>query len=131
MAKSIKSFIDINENALLLVIGIIIVSAGQLLLKRGVFDVDIQPSIEILSNILKSPYLILGISLYGLGSILWLFVLKRMPLSVAYPSMSISYIIVFFASGILFTETLGFTKILGVALIFLGVSIINRKEKTR
>lgn len=68
--------------------------------------------------------LLLGFFLYFISSILYIFSLRKIDLSIAYPAISISYIFIIFLSHFIFGESLGFYKILGSVLIILGVSLI-------
>jgi small multidrug resistance pump len=68
--------------------------------------------------------LILGFFLYFISAVLYILALKKIDLSVAYPTISISYIFIIVLSHFIFGETLTTYKILGSVLIVLGVSLI-------
>lgn len=70
----------------------------------------------------------LGISLLCLGSamLLWLSVLQRVPVGVAYPMLSLNFILVTLAARWLWHETITSRQWLGVALIVLGVLVLGR-----
>jgi len=68
--------------------------------------------------------LIFGFTLYLVSAIFYIIALQKIDLSVAYPTISISYIFLVLLSYILFGETLSLYKILGCILIMLGVSLI-------
>ena len=68
--------------------------------------------------------LILGLSLYFISAILYIFSLKKIELSIAYPTISISYVFIIFISHFIFGESLTTYKILGSILIALGVSLM-------
>ena len=61
---------------------------------------------------------------FGLGSLLWMYILKVFPLSLAYPMVSLSYVFGMFAAILFFNETVSVTKWLGVLFIMLGCCLI-------
>lgn len=70
----------------------------------------------------------LGISLLCLGSamLLWLSVLQRVPVGVAYPMLSLNFILVTLAARWLWRETITARQWLGIALIVFGVILVGR-----
>ncbi|WP_026791710.1 4-amino-4-deoxy-L-arabinose-phosphoundecaprenol flippase subunit ArnE [Pleomorphomonas oryzae] len=70
----------------------------------------------------------LGISLLCLGSamLLWLSVLQRVPVGVAYPMLSLNFILVTLAARWFWHETITTRQWLGIALIVLGVIFVGR-----
>jgi len=58
-------------------------------------------------------------------SIIWIAVLRRLPLSFAYPVLSLSFVFILFASYYIFQEQLTFFKLTGCVLIIVGVSAIS------
>jgi len=85
-------------------------------------------SLGAIVRVLLSPYILSGLFLYGLATVLWLFILTKVPLSVAYPLQSIAYIIAVFGAFFFFQEEITLWKILGVILIMAGVSFIGIGE---
>jgi multidrug transporter EmrE-like cation transporter len=63
---------------------------------------------------------------YGVSVILWLGALSRVPVSIAYPMLSVGYIVNALAAAFLFSEALTTGKILGIALIIGGVVLLAR-----
>lgn len=58
------------------------------------------------------------------GMIVWMVVLKRFEFSVAYPLLSISYVIGLIAAQLIFHETVPLSRWIGVAIIMLGVYFV-------
>src|SRR3546814_17592795 len=54
----------------------------------------------------QSPMIILGFGLYGIGALLWLFVLGRAPLSLAYPFVGIGFILTMLAGAFWLNESI-------------------------
>lgn len=63
---------------------------------------------------------------YGAGSILWMYIIKHFPFSMAYPMVSLSYVFGMFAAIIFFHEQIPLTRWLGVFLIMTGCVLIAR-----
>ena len=58
--------------------------------------------------------------------LLWLGALSRVPVSIAYPMLSIGYVVNAFAAAILFGEALTVAKMSGILLIVAGVVVLAR-----
>ena len=67
-----------------------------------------------------------GLTCYGISVILWLGALSRVPVSVAYPMLSLGYIANALAAAALFGEGLTVQKMLGIAIISAGVVVLSR-----
>jgi small multidrug resistance pump len=102
-----------------LAIGILAGIGGQLLLKQGASAPDF------LSQLLR-PSTICGLALYGSAAFLYIIALRKIPVSVAFPSVSLSYAIVAVLGYFLFGEPFGVKQMGGIALILAGVLLINQ-----
>jgi drug/metabolite transporter (DMT)-like permease len=113
----------------LLFVAVLLSVTGELLLKHGVnqlgiLELHLDNLIPVLARIFTNLFVLLGfIFLFG-GSIFWLSMISRVPLSYAYPLLSTSYILVLGASWIFFGEQINPVRILGVLVIMLGVSLV-------
>ena len=63
---------------------------------------------------------------YGAGSILWFYIVKNYPVSMAYPLVSLSYVFGMIAAIVFFNETVDLMKWIGVLLIMAGCYFIAR-----
>ncbi|PQZ93229.1 MULTISPECIES: 4-amino-4-deoxy-L-arabinose-phosphoundecaprenol flippase subunit ArnF [Pseudomonas] len=72
----------------------------------------------------------LAICAYALSMLCWLGALKHLPLGRAYSLLSISYALVYLLAACLpvFDEHFSVSKTLGVALVILGVLVINSRR---
>ena len=109
---------------LLLILSIITLSLGQLSLKKGINGYPIEPQFVSVIKAFFQPYIFLGFFFYLLSSILGFFVLKQMPVSVALPSMSITYVIIFIVSIFYFGEQFTLLKMFGIISIVGGVVLL-------
>jgi multidrug transporter EmrE-like cation transporter len=121
---------------LLLLGGVFLNAAAQLLLKAatrhsGVLVADSgQVSWTSVLQLLGAVPLWMGLSCYGISVILWLGALSRVPVSLAYPMLSIGYVVNAFAAAVLFGEVLSMPKLAGIALICAGVFMLARLQHT-
>ncbi|MFN8988267.1 MAG: SMR family transporter, partial [Burkholderiales bacterium] len=72
------------------------------------------------------PHILLGLGCYGVSVIVWIMALSRVPVSVAYPLLSIGYIVNAFAAWHLFGESLSAQKLVGIAVICVGVWLVAK-----
>lgn len=109
---------------ILLFVNVFISVGGQYFLKYGVNSLTIPFTLYNLPRIITNPFVFSGFGLYGISSILWIYILKNVPLSIAYPTLSLGYIIVLFISYKYLNESITFYNIVGVVLIVLGVRLL-------
>ena len=64
--------------------------------------------------------------MFGLASLLWMYMMKLFPLSVVYPLLSLSYVFGMIAALFFFHETVSVTRWIGVLLIVLGCVLIAK-----
>lgn len=100
-------------------IGIVAGIGGQMLLKAGADAPDFVSQ-------LMRPSTIAGLALYGSAAFLYIVALRKIPVSVAFPSVSLSYALVAVLGHFLFGEPFGLKQIGGIALIMAGVMLINQ-----
>jgi drug/metabolite transporter (DMT)-like permease len=88
-------------------------------------------AIGALTCMLHEPWLrVMVLSDVG-GFVAWMYVLRHMNLSAAFPMTAISYVIVMFISWLVFRETADTAKIAGSALIIAGVFLIGRARNAK
>lgn len=63
---------------------------------------------------------------YGAGSLLWFYIIKHFPFSMAYPMVSLSYVFGMIAAIVFFHEPVSFAKWFGVLLIMAGCYFIAK-----
>ena len=118
----------------LILAGVGLNAAAQLLLKSatgplGAFTrLDAGTLLAAILVLARSLPFWVGMACYGASLCVWLGALSRAPVSVAYPMLSIGYVIVAFASVLWLGETLSAGKVLGIALICAGVVMVSRSS---
>ena len=104
-----------------LLIFAIILAAGQLLFKKASEAVPSSPTVSGLTGLLFNPYLISALTLYAIATFLWLWILKDIPLSRAYPIIALGFVLVPLGSVLLFQEAISLRYAIGTLLIIAGV----------
>jgi len=121
---------DLKAQLLWLFSSIFLGAGGQILLKYGVnqmgeIDLSRTGIIFTILNIFTNLFVISGICFFVASMILWIKVISTMELSRAYPSVSLSYIIVFLFSIAVFDESVTAGKMTGMILVIAGVYFLN------
>jgi multidrug transporter EmrE-like cation transporter len=75
--------------------------------------------------------LALALTIYSLGIINWIFALRSVKLSIAYPLTSLNYVGILLGSYYFFGEKITLIRVAGVALIFMGVLLVALPIKNR
>ena len=106
-------------------------TTGELFLKRGMTQVgalDFTATEMILPTLLKMALNInlwVGFTGFMLGSLFWLSVISRVPLSLAYPMLGLGYVIVAVESWIFLGEKFHPLLLLGALTVGLGVALVG------
>ncbi|WP_431222574.1 4-amino-4-deoxy-L-arabinose-phosphoundecaprenol flippase subunit ArnE [Serratia sp. L9] len=107
---------------ILVILVSLLTCAGQLCQKQAALAWQ-QAAERRLSITLR--WLAVALLLLGLGMLIWLNVLQRLPLSLAYPMLSLNFVLVTLAARWLFNETTTLRHWSGVALIMLGILLMS------
>ncbi|WP_268624015.1 EamA family transporter [Paenibacillus alvei] len=112
-------------NALLLLMNILMLVAGQVLFKMGL---DKLGGVTLANSwrAMFTPHILLGLVLYALATLVWFVVLSRMSLSTAYPIQSLAYVFGMIVAFIVFNEPISLTKWIGAGIIVIGVIFISK-----
>jgi len=102
----------------------LLIAAGQVLFKltsasTGNFD------LRGLTQLLLNPLLLAALALYGIGTLIWIFVLKSVPLTIAYSFMGLTFCFVPILAQLFLGETVTIRYAVGAVLIVLGMIAIN------
>jgi multidrug transporter EmrE-like cation transporter len=103
-------------------------AVAQLLMKIGMTAVRsgaVSGGGSLLVAAFLSPHVLAGLAAYGISAILWLLVLSRLPLSLAYPLVSLGFIAVVILSALILHEPVSAIRMAAVALIVCGVLILG------
>lgn len=73
-----------------------------------------------------NPWILTGFIFAFLAALCWMAAMTKFQLSYAYPFMGLNFVLVFIFSNVLFKEPVSFTKVIGLALIVLGIIVSSR-----
>ena len=116
---------------LVLVAGVLLNAAAQLLLKAGVKPLGPIGStpgtlVPNLATAMVQVPVMAGLACYVVSVAVWLVALSRVEVSLAYPMLSLGYVVNAVAAWWLFGEAVGAMRFAGIALILLGVFVVAR-----
>ena len=115
----------------LVLTGVLLNEIAQLSLKgsvaeTGIIQFDIQSLLSSAGSLATNLWLWLGLICYAVSVVVWILALSRVDVSIAYPMLSIGYIVNAIAASHLFNEPLSLGKVVGIGVIILGVYILAR-----
>jgi multidrug transporter EmrE-like cation transporter len=115
----------------IILFGVLLNAAAQLALKQGMrqigeFEFALANALPIGWQVGTNPFVALGILFYVVSVGIWILVLSRVEVSLAYPMLSIGYVVNALAAWWLFGESLTPTRIAGIAVICFGVWLLSR-----
>ena len=115
----------------LVLAGVLLNAAAQLLLKAGTnrigeFAFSLDNVVPVGIKVASSPFVLGGLACYAVSVVVWIMALSRVPVSVAYPMLSIGYIVNAVAAWLLFGESLAAQKLVGIGFIVVGVWLVAR-----
>jgi multidrug transporter EmrE-like cation transporter len=115
----------------LLVVSVCFAVAGQLTLKSAMDRVgrigaaQVSAPSETVARAAREPLLWLGLGLFGISALFWLVVLSRVPLSIAYPFVGLSYVAIVAFARFFLHEHVPLLRWTGVAVVATGIAIVG------
>jgi multidrug transporter EmrE-like cation transporter len=100
--------------------GVLLNAAAQLLLKAGTNAMPLGLRLAV------EPHILGGLVCYAVSVVVWVVALSRVPVSIAYPMLSIGYVVNAIAAWALLGEAVTPMRIAGIAIIVAGVFIVAR-----
>jgi len=116
---------------LILIVSVAFAFGGQLMLKAAMNEIGRIGAQELgspgstLARAAREPKLWTGLVLFGVSALFWLVVLSRVPLSVAYPSVGMSYVFVVLFSRLWLHEQVPPLRWVGACVVVVGIVIIG------
>ena len=106
--------------------------AGQTVMKMGVSGPGAAEAstniVSLVLLILRSPLVLLGLFLYGMGALAWISVLSRLDLSLAYPFLALNFVLITLISRVFLGETVPTLRWLGILVIVGGILLVSRSN---
>ena len=115
----------------LVLTGVMLNAAAQLLLKAGSRAIagvgfSLSNAWTLAERIALNPPILAGLALYAVSVVFWILALSRVDVSVAYPMLSIGYIVSALAGWLLFSEAVSPARVAGIVVIIVGVWLVAR-----
>lgn len=115
----------------LVLTGVMLNAAAQLLIKAGAataghFDFTAANILRAGLHFALQWQILLGLTCYAVSVVVWILALTRVQVSLAYPMLSLGYVVTAFAAWWLFGESLNPGKLAGIAVIIAGVVLLAR-----
>lgn len=115
----------------LVLTGVLLNAVAQLALKAsvsdtGIISLDMQSLLSSAGSLATNLWLWLGLICYAISVVVWILALSRVDVSIAYPMLSIGYIVNAVAAWHLFDEPMNLGKVVGIGIIIVGVYILAR-----
>ena len=111
----------LSLSTLLCVLGI---SVGQLLFKKAA---EALPATLSLMGFVQNGWLLAALVLYGITTLGWVWILRFIPLSLAYPMMSLAFVLVPMLAWLVWGEPLHWRTWAGSGLIVAGVALAGSR----
>ena len=115
----------------LLMTGVMLNAGAQLLLKAGtnavgVFEFSRDNIVPIGWKLATEPHIVGGLGCYVISVVVWVMALSRVEVSIAYPLLSVGYVVNALAAWYLFGEAITPMRLLGIGVIIIGVCLVTR-----
>ena len=112
-------------------LGVLLNATAQLLLKAGTnrvgeFAYSLDNLVPIGARLVANPPILAGLGCYVVSVVVWILALSRVPVSIAYPMLSLGYVVNAFAAWMLFGESITAQKLVGIGFIVVGVFLVAR-----
>jgi multidrug transporter EmrE-like cation transporter len=100
--------------------GVLLNAGAQLLLKAGTNARPLGLALAI------EPHILAGLACYVVSVVVWVVGLSKVPVSIAYPMLSIGYVVNAIAAYYLLNEQVTPLRLAGIGVIIVGVFIVAR-----
>lgn len=116
---------------LLIIFGVLLNASAQLFLKNGtnqlgVISLQMNTALSTVFKVAFQPYIFAGLMCYVISVAVWIGALSRVDVSIAYPMLSIGYIVNALAAWYFFGESVTASKFSGMAFIIIGTYLIAK-----
>lgn len=106
----------------LLLATIALLAVGQVLFKQAAAGLDLRDPLTLVTG-----WTLAALCIYAVATLAWMVVLSRVPLTVAFPFYGLTFIAVPLLAAIFLGEPLTARRVLGGAIILVGIAISVRE----
>jgi len=109
----------------ILLLNILMSMSGHFFFKLGINQIhEYKSTLDFLIKAFTNTSVMFGLMLFIFSAVTWFLTLQKFPLSVAYPALSIGYVIILFLSWRFMGESITTAKIFGTLFILIGVTLL-------
>lgn len=118
--------------ALLILTNVLLTSVAQILLKGGMSAPAVVRGLaegfrwSTVAVVAGNPLVATGLAMYFLSAVVWLVVLSRVQVSLAYPFIGAGFVVTMLLAWFIYGETLTSARVAGTLLIAIGVAVLAR-----
>ena len=115
---------------LLTLISVSLSAAAQIALKAGMSGPKVVTALAsgdqraMILAAAGSPYVALGLALYAFGAVVWLAVLSRVDVSVAYPFVGLGFLLTTAWAALFLGENVNLVRLIGTGMIAAGICLV-------
>ena len=118
----------------LILLSVVLAAVAQLTLKRGMDQVAAGTGVlrfdaESLRDVVTTPAVWAGLTLFGFSAAVWLAVLSRASLSFAYPFASLTYVLIVLADRFVLDQEVPALRYAGVVCIVVGIVLVAQTDQ--
>jgi multidrug transporter EmrE-like cation transporter len=108
----------------LLLFSVVSAATGQVMLRHGMQVASARSGGSLALRAATSPWVLLGLVVFGVSAVAWLAALSRVPLSVAYPFNAVGYLVILTASVVVLHERASVLTWVGSLMVVSGLLIV-------
>jgi drug/metabolite transporter (DMT)-like permease len=122
-----------NATGWALIFAVLLAGGGHLLIKHGLAGIapGQAPLAERLLQYFLAPFVVLGLAVYGAGTLLWILVVSKREISYLYPITALNYVLIGVGGMLLFDEPVSLMRWAGILVVVLGVALMQTSAEDR
>lgn len=116
---------------LLVLVSSLLGVSGQILLKMGMERMGVldlssaTAALRTATQVFMTPWVLLGLGCYGVSAVIWLVVLSRLDVSLAYPLLALNFVLVPLFAWLLLGEQVPSWRWVGIGIVLIGVTVVS------
>jgi multidrug transporter EmrE-like cation transporter len=123
----------VNRSTLLLIVAnVAMTSFAQIVLKAGMGAPEVvralagEARLSAILAVLLQPWIVVGLVLYGGAALVWLLVLSRVEVSLAYPFVGLGFVVTMVLAWALLGESVSLARVAGTLMIAAGIVVLAK-----
>ena len=112
--------------------GVLLNACAQVLLKAGTnalggaIHLTVSNAFETFIRVASQLPILAGLACYALSLVVWIMGLSRTDVTIAYPMLSLGYVVAALGAWMFLGETISPQRLLAIAVIMVGVALLAR-----